>query len=125
MSTIRISVGLTNIDNGQPLPGAIPGRLEDTDTTSSVTHQSTQLVGTTEAVLSAGSVTDNALCVIRNNHATAVVSLGVVVSSTFYPLFAIHPGKTAVLPRITSLAGTYVKSTAANTDILVSLFKIA
>ena len=124
MSTVTIRFAVSNIESGVQKPGAIPSSAFDIATTSTVTYQATQVVGTTEAVVVAGAATDNCLCAITNQHATAVVSVGVVVSAVFYPLLTIPAGETAYMPRLSSIAGTYVKSSVATTGILVTLIKI-
>jgi hypothetical protein len=124
MSTVTVRFAVANIDNGIQKPGAIPASATDIATTSTVTYQAAQIIGTTEAAIVAGAATDNCLCAITNQHATATVSVGLVVSATFYPLMTVPPGETAYLPRLSSIAGTYIKSSAASTGVLVTLIKI-
>jgi hypothetical protein len=61
---------------------------------------------------------------VENKSASATLSLGVVVSATYYPLLDIPAGERAILPRLDALASTYIKSTAASTNALVTLFKV-
>jgi len=125
MSTITVRFAITNIDNGIQKPGAIPATAKDIATTSTVTYQAAQIIGTTEVAIVAGAATDACLCAITNQHATATVSVGLVVSTVFYPLATIPPGETAYLPRLSSIAGTFLRSSAASTGVLVTLIKIA
>jgi hypothetical protein len=64
------------------------------------------------------------MALIRNNSTTAVVTVGGDASTVFVPWFDIPPGETAKMPRVDALAATYLKSTAAATEVLVSLYKI-
>jgi hypothetical protein len=95
-----------------------------TETTSAIHSQVTQLVGTTHELLTAGDQTDDVMAIVENRSASASLSLGVVVSATYYPLFDIPAGERAVLPRVDALASTYIKATVANTPALVTLYKI-
>lgn len=102
----------------------LPSKTETVATTSDVIHSTTQLVGTTHEVISAGDATDNVLTMLENLHATAYVEVGVVVSATFYPVFKIPAGETAKMPRTSVLATTYVKASAVDTTLLVTHYKV-
>lgn len=104
--------------------GGIPQSQEEVLIDSSAFRQGTQVVGTTHEAIAAGDVADSAMCLIRNMHATAVISVGIEESAVFYPLLEIPPGETAKLPRLTSLAGTFLKSDEADTPVVVSLYEI-
>jgi hypothetical protein len=95
-----------------------------TETTSAIHSQVTQLVGTTHELLTSGDQTDDVMAIVENRSASASLSLGVVVSATYYPIFDIPAGERAVLPRVDALASTYIKATVANTPALVTLYKI-
>jgi hypothetical protein len=123
-NTIRTISSIDNIVNNARAYGSLPQRTENVVTYSSKMHQTVQVVGTTEELLSVGDVPDDAMCVIRNMHATAQVSVGVVVSGTFYPLVVIPAGEESKLSRLEAVASTYLKSSAVSTEVLVTLFEI-
>lgn len=123
-NTIRTSLRVEYLVAGV-ISYSIPTKTESVATTSEIIHQTTQIVGTTHEALSIGDSTDDCLCVLRNTHATATVEVGVEVSAIFYPLFDIPAGESAKLPRISSLAGTFVKSSVVSTGLLVALYKVA
>jgi len=107
------------------MKGGSPSLQKDITTTSGLQHLTTQIVGTTHEVLAYGDCTDDCFALIENTHATAVVEVGVVVAATFYPLFEIPAGEEAQIPRLSSLAGTYLKSSVASTEVSILLAKIA
>lgn len=113
-----------NVTTGVLGFGGIPQTQEEVLTDSSAFSQSTQLVGTSHEAIAGGDVADSAMCLIKNVHATATVSVGIEESAVFYPLLEIPPGETAKLPRLTSLAGTFLKSDETDTPVVVSLYEI-
>jgi hypothetical protein len=124
-NTLRIVTTLARIDeSGMPEMGGIPQTQEEIATDSAAFHQATQIVGDTHAAIASGDVSDSAMCLIRNMDEVAVVSVGIVESAAFFPLFAIPPGETAKLPRLTALADTYLKSDVVGTPVVVSLYEI-
>lgn len=123
-NTIRTAFLLQNVVSNTQTYGGLPNLVEEVTTDSEKMHQTVQVVGTTHELISAGDVPDDAMCIIRNLHASAVVSVGVEVAATFYPLVNVPAGETAKLSRLEAVAGTYLKSTAANTEVLVSLYEI-
>lgn len=123
-SVIRTTTTIDNVVNGSRSFGSIPQQIESVTTYSDKLHQTVQVVGTAEEVISSGDVPSDAMCVVRNMHATAVVSIGVVVSAVFYPLAKIPAGETAKLPRLEAISGTYLKSSVSSTPVLVTLFEI-
>jgi hypothetical protein len=102
-----------------------PQKLIETATTSHLKTENTQVVGTTHEAVAAGDVTDSAMAHIENLHATAIVSVGGDDTGSFVPWFTIPPGERAHLPRVSSLAATYLKSDTASTNVQVTLIKIA
>jgi hypothetical protein len=95
------------------------------ETTSELFSDNTQVVGTTHELLAAGDVTDNAFAVIENLHATATVEIGGDDTSVFVPWLTIPAGgPPLVIPRITALADTYIKSSVASTPVRVTLIKV-
>lgn len=113
-----------NVTTGVLGFGGIPQTQEEVLTDSSAFSQATQLVGTSHEAIAAGDVADSAMCLIKNAHDTATVSVGIEESAVFYPLLEIPPGETAKLPRLTSLAGTFLKSDETDTPVVVSLYEI-
>jgi hypothetical protein len=94
-------------------------------TTSEITRTGTQVVGTTHEVLDIGDVTDDAMLIVENLHATAEVQIGGDESSVFVPWVTIPAGyPQAVFPVVPALAEVYLKSDTASTPVQVRLFKI-
>lgn len=123
---VRTSMKVDRIsDAGVEDVGGWPQFTETVDTTSSIIHQTTQLVGTTHEAVSTGDVSGTPLAVVRNEHASAIVQLGVEVAATFYPLIDIPPGETAKIPRFSNLANLYVESDTASTPVTISLHQIS
>ena len=102
-----------------------PQKVVEKTTTSELNTDNVQIVGTTHEVIAAGDVTDSALCRIENLHATAIVSVGSDAAGTFVPWFDIPPGEVAHLPRVRTLATTYLDSDTASTPVQVTLIKVA
>jgi len=123
-NTIRTTMAIDNVVAGARSFGSLPQRQEEVVTYSSKMHQTVQVVGTTHELLSVGDVPDPAMCIVRNLHATATVSLGIEVSSVFYPLVDIPPGEESKLSRLEAVASTYIKSSVASTQALVTLYEI-
>jgi len=104
----------------------VPNQKSEVSTTSDLSPIGEQIVGTTHELVAAGDVTDTALMIITNLHATATVSVGGDAAGSFVKWFDIAPGDPpAVLPRVGTLASTYLKSSAASTAVGVTLVKIA
>lgn len=94
-------------------------------TTSEIYSDNTQIVGTTHEVVSAGDVTDDAVLIVENLHATALVRIGGDDTGVFVPWISIPAnGPVAILPRASALANTYLISSVASTPIRVTLLKI-
>lgn len=103
----------------------IPLQAFDVETTSNVLSDNTQLVGTTHEQVAAGDVTDDAFVMVQNLHATALVQIGIDDASVFVPIIDIPAGgPPAILPVVTTLAATYLKSSVASTPVRVTLIKI-
>lgn len=102
-----------------------PSKEVSVTTTSQLKLESVQVVGTTHELIAAGDVTDSAMVQVENLHATAIVSVGHDSTGSFVTWFTIPPGEKAHLPRLSSLAGTYLKSDTASTSVEVTLIKIA
>jgi chemotaxis response regulator CheB len=94
------------------------------DTTSDAAAQISQTVGTSHVALAVGGVTDDALARIRNLSTTATLTIGGDASTVFVPWFSIPPGEEASMPRVESLADTYIRASAASTEAMVTLYKI-
>lgn len=95
-------------------------------TTSELCVMTQQIVGTTHEVLAAGDVTDTAMMIVENLHATATVSVGSDSGGSFVKWFDIAAGDPpAVLPRVGALASTYLKSSTASTPVGITLAKIS
>jgi len=105
---------------------ATPQIETTTDTTSELYITNTQLVGVAHELVAVADITDDAMMIVENLHATAVVKIGGDETGTFIPWIVIPPGgPSAVLPRAASLASVYLISDIAATPIRVTLVRIA
>lgn len=94
-------------------------------TTSELNLDSTQVVGTTHELIAVGDVTDDAVAIIENLHATATVLVGGDSAGAFVEWFSIPPGyPAAIIPQVGALASTYLKASAASTPVRVTLVKV-
>ena len=123
-NTIRITSRVEYLSSGTPAEPAMRSYTKAITTTSTTHSQVTQLVGTSEELLTAGDQTDDVACIVENKSASASLSMGIVVSGTYYPLLDIPAGERAILPRLDTLASTYIKASAASTPALVTLYKV-
>lgn len=129
MSTIQTLFSLTRVDDdGNLVEGNWPSEVIDVSTTSDLFDGSRiQSVGTTAAgeLLDAGDISDPAVAVFKNKHASATVQVGVQVGGTFYPLFEIPAGEKAFVARLPTLANVYLKSDTASTPVSIALHTVA
>lgn len=102
-----------------------PMKVVEKTTTSELNTDNVQVVGTTHEVIAAGDVTDSAACRIENLHATAIVSVGGDSGGSFVKWFDVPPGEVAYLPRVGTLASTYLDSDTASTPVQVTLIKVS
>lgn len=110
--------------SGTPINPDVKSYRYAIDTTSGLASQAIQVVGTTHEVLAVGDVTDTAFAIIRNKSAAATLTIGGDAAAVFVPWFSIPPGEEAIMPRVETLAATYIKASAATTSALVTLYKI-
>lgn len=95
-------------------------------TTSDLFSDNTQTVGTSHEQLDVGDVTDDAVVIIENLHATAIVEVGGDATGAFVSWITIPPGyPPAILPKASALADVYLKSDTATTQVRVTMAKIA
>jgi hypothetical protein len=110
---------------GNAIVRSIPSRVYNVVTTSGIVSDNTQLVGTTHEQVAIGDVTDDAFLMVQNMHATALVQVGLDVSTVFTPLVDIPAGgPPAIIPIASTLADTYLKSSVASTPVRVTLIKV-
>ena len=103
----------------------VPGKDYTISTTSELAPITEQIVGTTHELIAAGDVTDVAYCEVEVLHATATVSVGGDSGGSFVKWFDVKKGDPpAVMPRVGTLASTYLKSDTASTTVGVTLVKI-
>jgi hypothetical protein len=104
----------------------LPLTEETVTTTSDLCDIKTQIIGTTHEVVAAGDMTDTVMMLVYNLHATATVSIGGDSGGSFVKWIDIAAGDPpAQIPRVGTLATTYLKSTSASTNVRVVLVKIA
>lgn len=115
----------TQFVRGTVFENAAPFKEISITTTSELTSDNVQVVGTTHEAIAAGDVTDTARCEVENIHATATISVGGDAAGSFVLWFTIPAGEKAVLPRVGALASTYLKSSAASTPVRVTLHKVS
>lgn len=102
-----------------------PLRQFEIATTSELYSDNTQIVGTSHEAVSVGDVTDNAVMIVENLHATATVEIGGDDTGSFVSWVKIPAGyPQAVIPVVSALASTYIKSSEASTPVRVTLVKI-
>ncbi len=82
----------------------IPSRQQKVDASSAVKVGNTQTVGTTHEALVLGDVASCGGAWFCNLDATNYVDIGVDVSSTFYGLIRLMPGKSTFVPRLATNA---------------------
>lgn len=100
--------------------------LYEVSTTSDLRNENTQLVGTTHELIAIGDITDDAFCMIENLHATALVQVGREIAAAFVGVIDIPAGgPPAILPLVSTLAETYMKSDTASTPVRITLIKVA
>jgi hypothetical protein len=123
-NSIRTTIKVEYFE-GNTIARAIPNKAVRVETTSDVLSDNTQLVGTTHEQVAIGDVTDDAFMVVQNLHATALVQIGLDVSTAFTPLIDIPAGgPPAIIPIASTLADTYLKSSVASTPVRVTLIKV-
>lgn len=104
---------------------SVPQQTYTIATTSELAPMNEQIVGTTHEAIALGDVTDTAFCEISVLTDTAVVSVGGDASGTFVKWFDMKKGDPpARMPRVGTLASTYLKSDTASTIVQVKLIKI-
>lgn len=122
---LRTAFSIFRTSDTGSLPGGIPQEQEVLLTTSVNMLQNSQRLSTTHEVLVFNDLAGPCKCLLKNTNAVAIISVGVVVASTFYPLFTIAPGERATLSRLSSLAGTFLLSSVVDTYCEVTLYEIA
>ena len=115
----------TQFVRGTVFENAAPFKEISITTTSELTSDNVQVVGTTHEAIAAGDVTDTARCEVENIHATATISVGGDAAGSFVLWFTIPAGEKAVIPRVGALASTYLKSSASSTPVRVILHKVS
>lgn len=123
--TIQSIFGVTRINVNVQAPSGIPQEQEVVTSTTARALQNTQLVGTSHELITIADMTDSCMLLLKNMDAAAIVEVGLVVAATFYPLFNIPPGERSKLSRVSALGSLYLKSNVANTELEVTLYKIA
>ena len=110
---------------GNAFVRGIPTKAFSAATTSNIISDNTQIVGTTHELIAAGDVTDDAMAIVENLHATALVRIGGDAAGSFVPWIEIPAGgPPAILPVVATLASTYLISSVASTSVRVTLVKI-
>jgi hypothetical protein len=112
--------------NASAVARSVPLSTTEVSTTSDIVSDLTQIVGTTHEIVSVGDVTDDAMLIVENLHATALVQLGTDAAGVFTAIIdipATHPR--CVIPQVSTLANLYIKSSIASTPVRVAAFKIA
>ena len=119
-TTLRIEYSESNV-----LIRSLPMRAFNVETTSNLISDNTQIVGTAHDQVAVGDVTDDAMMIVENLHATALVQVGIDDATVFVPVVDIPAGgPPAILPIASALADTYLKSSTASTPVRVTLIKI-
>jgi len=123
-NAIRTTIKVEYLESNA-ITRSIPSKVYSVATTSNILSDNTQLVGTTHEQVAAGDVTDDAFVMVQNLHATALVQIGLDVSTVFTPLADIPAGgPPAIIPIASTLADVYLKSSVASTPVRVTLIKV-
>jgi hypothetical protein len=123
-NAIKTTIKVEYSESGA-LVRSLPLRVFEVATTSNLLSDNTQLVGTTHEQVVVGDVTDDAMMIVQNLHATALVQIGIDDAAVFVPVVDIPAGgPPAVLPVASSLVATYLQSSVASTPVRVTLVKI-
>lgn len=119
---------ITTVDRIEYARGSVPSnpdiksRRLSIETESDNSYQGIQDVTSTHAPIESGVVADDAFARIRNI-SDVVIQVGGDASTVFVPWFSIPPGEEATMPRVESLADTYLRS-ASPAKALVTLYEI-
>jgi hypothetical protein len=124
MPIIRTTLRVENITANSQGAAGVPNLTNSVNTDSSLISQSVQLVGTSHVAAQGGAVGDGAYVVVQNESTTATLTVGGDAAGVFVPWFTIPPGAPpAIIPRI-NMSALFLRSSAANTQVLISSYKI-
>lgn len=124
MPIIRTTLRVENITANAQGAAGVPNLSNSVNTDSSLISQSVQIVGTTHAAAQGGAVGDGAYVVIQNESTTATLTVGGDDATVFVPWFTIPPGAPpAIIPRV-DIDDLFLRSSAADTQVLISSYKI-
>ena len=123
-NSIKVSSRLERLRNNVSVSSP-PLSQVTIETTSEQALDNVQVVGTSHELVAVNDVTDDAYMEVQNLHATALVQIGGDASGTFVPWCDIPAGyPPARFPVVSTLANTYLQSSAASTPVRVILVKI-
>jgi hypothetical protein len=94
----------------------IPNKRINLDSIAAPKISNTQTIGTTYEALLLGDVASIGAAYFLNVHATSTIQVGLEVSSTFYPLFDLLPGKFAFVPKVSGTLFAKALVAAANLE---------
>ncbi len=97
-------------------------RQEITQTIAGGGGPGTMVAGTTQLVIPVSDITTPGYLYAKNIHATAIIQIGVYVSTTFYPVAELKPGEENNFRWATG-ATLYIKSDTASTLVQINVME--
>lgn len=119
----QFAVGVTS--NSASKTGTITPELSTVNSTSDIAAEVVNIVGTSEAAIDAGSVSDPCMLVIKNLSTTATVEVGRDISGTFTAVMgSLRPGDPAMVLPYVDPDLIELKASAASTNVRVTAIKV-
>jgi hypothetical protein len=105
--------------------GTIQPESSTVNSTSDIAAEVVNVVGTTEATIDTGSVTDPCMLIIKNLSTTATVEVGRDISGTFTAVMgSLRPGDPAMVLPYVDPDLIELKASAASTNVRVTAIKV-
>ena len=122
---ISSSLQVQVMSSGVIKTGTIQPEQVAVNSTSDIASEVVNVVGTTEATIGVGGITDPSMLIIRNLSPTATVEVGRDISGTFVAVMgSLRPGDPAmVLPHVDPDL-IEIKASAASTPVRVTAIRI-
>ena len=119
----QFAVGVTSGSTSKT--GTITPELSTVNSTSDIAAEVVNVVGTTEATIDTGSVTDPGMLIIKNLSTTATVEVGRQISSAFVAVMgSLRAGDPAMVLPYVDPDLIQLKASAASTNVRVTAIKI-
>jgi hypothetical protein len=123
--TINSSLQIQVTSNNLVKTGTIQPESASVNSTSDVAAEVVNVVGTTEATIDTGAVTDPCMLIIKNLSTTATVEVGRDISGTFTAVMgSMRPNDPAMVLPYVDPDLIELKASAASTNVRVTAIKI-